>query len=488
MKTGKMHVMVRRFTPTLGSFPSPLPDSVRRPLATFALLATSIGLAWATAAAGWPREQAIIVGILTATVLLWVTEALPLFATAFISIAMQLLLLGNPGGWRWLGFENDGGPAPEAFLSAAADPVLLLFFGGLILARAATRTGVDHRLAALVLRPMADTPERLLLGVIIATAGFSLWMSNTATAALMLTLVAPLVAQVPSGHPFRKALLLAIPVAANVAGMSTPIASPPNAIAVSYLSRENVAIGFLEWMVIACPIVILLLWVTWWRLLRLYPPPSVHWQVDFPDQPLTAAGSWVLVVALLTFTLWVTEPLHGVRAALVAVVPAVLLLASNVIDRDDVNTLDWDVLILIGGGLTLGYSLQVTALDERLAMIVPDAGGIVQLAVLAAATVTLGTFFSNTATASMLMPVAIIAATGAGDIGLAGYALAISLAASLSMALPVSTPPNAMAYATGELTTRDFLGTAAFIGGVGTVLVLLTLGVVRPWILELLGR
>lgn len=480
--------MVRRFTPALGSFPSPLPDSARRPLATVALLATSIGLAYAAAAAGWPREQAIIIGILTATVLLWITEALPLFATAFISIAMQLLLLGNPGRWRWLGFEGNGGPAPEAFLAAAADPVLLLFFGGLVLARAATRTGVDHRVAALVLRPMAETPERLLLGVIIATAGFSLWMSNTATAALMLTLVAPVVAQVPSGHPFRKAMLLAIPVAANVAGMSTPIASPPNAIAISYLSRENVAVSFLEWMVIACPIVVLLLWVAWRRLLHLYPPPSVHWQIEFADQPLRPAGSWVVVVALLTFTLWLTEPLHGVRAALVAVVPAVLLLASGVIDRDDVNSLDWDVLILIAGGLTLGYSLQVTALDERIATVVPDGGGaLLRLTVLSAATITLGTFFSNTAIASMLMPVAIIAADGAGDIGLAGYALGISLAASLSMALPVSTPPNAMAYATGELTTRDFLGTAAFVGGVGTVLVLLALGIVRPWILSLVG-
>ena len=478
--------MMLRGLPRLSSFPSPLPDSMRRPLATFGLLATSVGLAGAAAAAGWPREQALIVGIVAATVLLWVTEALPLFATAFISIAMQLLLLGNPGGWRWLGFENDGGPPPEAFLSAAADPVLLLFFGGLVLARAATRTGLDHRLAALVLRPMANTPERLLLGIIIATAGFSLWMSNTATAALMLALIAPVVAQVPAGHPFRKALLLAIPVAANVAGMSTPIASPPNAIAVSYLSRQDAAIGFLEWMVIACPIVVLLLWVAWWRLLRLYPPPTVHWRIEFPAQPLTPSGSWVLVVALLTFALWLTEPLHGVRAALVAVVPAVLLLASNVIDRDDVNTLDWDVLILIAGALTLGYSLQVTALDERLATVVPDAGGIVRLAVLAAATVTLGTFFSNTAIASMLMPVAIIAASGAGDIGLTGYALAISLAASLSMALPVSTPPNAMAYASGELTTRDFLGTAAFVGGIGTGIVLLALGVIRPWIAGLM--
>ena len=476
--------MVRGLSQPFQTFRSPLPDDARRPLATLLLLATSIGLAWAADAAGWPREQALIVGILTATVLLWVTEALPLFATAFISIASQLLLLGNPGGWSWLGFDRAGGPPAEAFLSAAADPVLLLFFGGLVLARAATKTGVDHRLAALVLRPLADTPERLLLGVILATSCFSLWMSNTATAALMLALVAPVLVQIPATDPFRKALLLAIPVSANIAGMATPIASPPNAIAISYLSRENAGIGFHTWMLIACPIVIVLLALTWWRLLRLYPPSHVGWRLDFPDAPLSRRGAWVLTVAVATFMLWITEPWHGVRAAVVAVLPVMLLFATTIVDREDVNSLDWDVLILIAGGLTLGYSLQVTALDQRLATLVPDAGGVIRLAVLAAATLTLGTFFSNTAVASMLMPVAVLAAaTATGDLDLAAYALVIALVASLSMALPVSTPPNAMAYATGELTTRDFLGTAAYVGGAGTILVLLTLAFIRPWLM-----
>src|SRR5690606_2298621 len=103
----------------------PIPDALRRPLATVLLFVVAGGLAWAADLAGWPREQAIIVGILAATVLLWVTEALPLFATAFVSITSQLFLLGNPGDWPWLGFEAGDGPAPEAFLNAAADPVLL---------------------------------------------------------------------------------------------------------------------------------------------------------------------------------------------------------------------------------------------------------------------------------------------------------------------------------------------------------------------------
>jgi sodium-dependent dicarboxylate transporter 2/3/5 len=386
------------------SFASPLPDSVRRPLATVLLFVISAGLAWSAYAAGWPREQWLIVGILTWTVLLWMTETLPLFATAFISFASQLILLGNPGGWTWLGFENAEGPPPRAFLNAAVDPVLLLFFGGLVLSRAVTTSRLDARIAAQVLRPMSGSPSRLLLGVILTTSCFSLLMSNTATTALMLALIAPVLAQGPPDDPFRKALLLAVPVSANVTGMSTPIASPPNAIAVSYLARENVSMDFVEWMLTAVPIVIVLLAITWWRLQRLFPPTEANWRIEFPDARLTRRGALVMGIAIVTFACWVTEPLHGVPASVVAMLPVTLLFATGSFTREDVNSLDWDVLILIAGGLTLGYSLQVTGLDGRLAALVPAGSrDLARVAVLVAATIGLGTFFSNTAIASMLM-------------------------------------------------------------------------------------
>jgi sodium-dependent dicarboxylate transporter 2/3/5 len=192
----------------------------------------------------------------------------------------------------------------------------------------------------------------------------------------------------------------------------------------------------------------------------------------------------VLLVAALTFAVWITEPWHGVRASAAAVLPVTLLFATGIVTRADVNSLDWDVLILIAGGLTLGYSLQITGLDQRLATLVPaGASDVARLALLAAATLVLGTFFSNTAVASMLMPVAVIAAgLGIGGLDLTSYVLAIALVASLSMALPVSTPPNAMTFATGEVTTRDFLRTAGSIGLLGALIVLFVLTFVRPWI------
>ena len=450
-----------------------LPPWFRPYVAALLLVGVACGFGWLAHAAGWPREQALAVAILTTTVLLWVTETLPLFATAFISVSLQLLLLGNPGGWSWLGFEDGGGPTLEDIMAAAVDPVLLLFFSGLVLSRAAVKTGVDRKLAAVLLRPMADSPGRLLVGVIAATTCFSLWMSNTATTALMLTLVVPILSQIPEGHAFRRALVLAVPVSANISGMSTPIASPPNAIAMSYIGRAGGGeLSFVAWMAIALPIVVLLLAFTWWWLMRLYPPGDLAWSVDLPDARLSRRGSWVIGVAVLTFAIWVTEPLHGVPASAAAVLPVTLFFATSVITRQDVNSLDWDVLMLIAGGLALGFMLQATALDARLALLVPaQAPDWMRLVLIGGATLLLGTFFSNTAIASMFVPVAIVAAGLSPSIGTTAFAVIVALVASLSMALPISTPPNAMAYTTDELASRDFLRTGGFIGLAGTLLI-----------------
>lgn len=449
-----------------------LPEGIRRPIAAALLTTVAVAIGWLAHAAGWPREQVLASAILGLTVLLWVTETLPLFATAFISVSLQILLLANPGQWAWLGFSSGGGPTLRDFMSAAVDPVLLLFFSGLVLARAAVKTGVDRKLAAVVLRPMTGSPQRLLAGVIVATAFFSLWMSNTATTALMLTLVVPILTQLPGDDPFRKALILAVPVSANVAGMSTPIASPPNAIAMSYIQRAGLDLSFIGWMLLAVPLVLCLLLSTWWWLLRAYPSRSSSWVIDLPDAQLSRRGTWVILVAVATFAAWVTEPLHGIPASVAAALPVTLFFATTVITREDVNSLDWDVLILIAGGLALGYTLQVTQLDQRFAALVPvDSADWVRLTVLAFATLALGTFFSNTAIASMFIPVAVITATLSTSIGLTTYVVAIAFVASLSMALPMSTPPNAMAYSSGELTSRDFVRTGGIIGAAGAAVV-----------------
>lgn len=177
------------------------------------------------------REAAFMAGIFVLAAMLWVTEALPLFATSLLVIGLQAVLLANPGGWPGLGFQSGRSPSYREILSTAADPVLVLFFGGFVLAQAAVKVGMDRAMSALLLRPFGGKPRWVLLGLMLITLLFGMWMSNTATATMMLAVVTPMLTALPPKEPFRKALVLCIPFSANIGGMSTPVASPPNAVA-----------------------------------------------------------------------------------------------------------------------------------------------------------------------------------------------------------------------------------------------------------------
>jgi len=155
-------------------------------------------------------------GILVLAAILWVTEALPLFVTSLMVIGAETILLANPGGWSGFGFSGAGSMSFNGIISAAANPILVLFFAGLVMAAAAVNQKVDQTMAAWLLRPFVAGRRSMLYGVMGVTALFSMWMSNTATTAFMLTLTMPLLAQLHPTDPYRKALLLAVPFAANI--------------------------------------------------------------------------------------------------------------------------------------------------------------------------------------------------------------------------------------------------------------------------------
>jgi len=422
---------------------------------------------------GWPREQAFMAAILLLAGTLWVTEAVPLFATSILVITAELLLLANPGRWPGLGFADGAtGPTFRELLGAAADPILVLFFAGFVLARAAAKEGVDQAMASWLLRPFTHSRPRLLFGLMGVTFLFGMWMSNTATAAFMLTLTMPLLAQFAPADPFRKALLLAVPFAAGIGGLGTPIASPPNALAVGYLAREGHRIGFLEWMIIALPLSVIMIALAGTLLLRQYRGPVAAQAESFHLPPVRLTGRARGVVAIFTATvlLWVTEGLHGLSAPMVALLPVVSLLFFGFIDRADVNRLDWDVLLLIGGGLTLGFGLEATGLDERLARLLPAGGSPWLLAALVLATFGLGIFLSNTAVANLMLPIGLSAARAEGLA--VPMVLAITFMCSLSMVLPISTPPNALAYARGEFTAAEMARIGLRLGLAGAALLI----------------
>jgi len=461
----------------------------RGPVILALALLASAGLAWWLAQrTGLPREACFMAGIFLLAAILWASEALPLFATSLLVIGLQTLLLANPGQWPGLGFAAGDGPGYQQVLTAPLDPVIVLFFGGFLLARAGVKEGVDGAMAALMLRPCGGRPLLVLLGIMVTTAVFSMWMSNTATAAMMITLVAPLLARLPDAEPFRKALVLAVAFAANIGGMGTPIGSPPNAVAIGYLERAGISMSFIEWMVLAIPLMTILLLFAWLLLWTLYRPRQRGLALGVAPQPMRRRGWYVVGVFCLTVVLWLSEPLHGLPAAVVALLPAVIFTASGLLGRDDVNSLQWNILILIGGGISLGAGMRMTGLDEAIAAALGAAGvlelGLLGLAILALATLALSTFMSNTAAANLLLPIALSLAAviePGGSLALQ-FALCIALTASVSMALPVSTPPNAIAYARGEIGTRDMVLPGIVIGALAVVLIVLGSGlVIRLW-------
>lgn len=471
---------------------SPKPEAPSRQSRNGVWLVLAVALAvlaaWASLKTGQTtRETAFMSGIFVLAAVLWVSEALPLFATSLLVIGLQILLLANPGGWSGLGFENGSSPSYREILGIAADPVLVLFFGGFVLAHAAVKEGVDRAMSALMLRPFGSEPRRVLPGVMVVTLMFSPWMSNTATTTMMLALVTPMLAALPPGEPFRKALVLAVPFTANIGGMGTPIASPPNAVAVGFLQKAGHTVGFLDWMLVAVPLMLLLAGFTWLLLWRLFPPVTPGLRVEFSGGTLTGRGRLVVGVFVVTVVLWMSERLHGLPPAVVSLLPVIVLAATGIFSRRDFAGVEWNILILIAGGISLGAGMQMTGLDRMVVGWLPsgDGNSLWLLTILMLATLAVGTFMSNTAAANLLLPIGISAATlaEAGE-GLAVVQVAVSIAlvSSMTMALPVSTPPNAIAYAKGEFSTGEMARSALLISGLAVALIILGGGfVMRFW-------
>ena len=450
----------------------PRPPVELRPLVWFlvAVLAAAGVTAWLLAD-GLPREAAFMGGIFALAALLWVTEALPLFATALLVVGLEVIFLANPGDWVGFGFTTGESPPYEVFLAPLADPIIWLFLGGFLIAAAATKEGVDQVLAGIVLKAFRGEPRLVMLGLMVVTAGFSMFMSNTATTAMMITLVVPMLSQIPREDPVRRGLVLAVPFAANIGGMGTPISSPPNAVAVGFLQQAGYDVSFLGWMLVAVPLAVGLLLFTWLLLAARFPAKTEGLTLQAGGGKLDPRGGYVLGVILVTIVLWLTDAVHGLPTAVVALLPAIAFTAPGLLGRRDFNNLQWHILVLIAGGIALGVGMQATGLDRILVEAVPT-GKLYVLAPLVLAALLLSTFMSNTAASNLLLPLGIsLAATTAG-VGAIEAGISIALVASAAMALPVSTPPNAIAYSHGVLEVRDLAVSGVIVGIVAVVLVI----------------
>lgn len=427
-----------------------------------------------------PRQAVLMLAIFVLAGLLWVTEAMPLFATALVVISLEIILIANPGDWSGLGSIDGNNPDFRTFLNPISDPVIILFLGGFILAQASVKEGIDKALASNILKIFGQKPKVVMLGLMTITCIFSMWMSNTATTAMMITLTVPLMKQIPHEDPFRKAIVLCIPFAANIGGLGTPIASPPNAVAVGFLKSVGIEISFLDWMLTATPMMVIMILFVWLLLWRLYKPQtSITMSSEF--HKIDARGAYVMIIFTLTIILWLSDGLHGLPTAVVALVPVIGFTTTGIIRRSDINSLEWHILILIAGGIALGLGLKVTGLDVIVVDLIPKESGIIFPALILS-TIILSTFMSNTAASNLLIPLGVSFAIGLGDNGIAlEIGVGIALAASMAMSLPISTPPNAIAYANGVLSSKDFTKAGVLVGLFAIVLIL-----VGRWILGVL--
>ena len=426
-----------------------------------------------------------MLAIFGAAVALWVSEAIPLSATSVFVILAQILLISDEALFALPdGFDP---PTYESIYATLASPILMLFLGGFVLADAAAKFGLDRNLAGVMLWPFGTRPAALLGGLMVITALLSMFVSNTATTAAMMAVVLPVAASLEPGDRFRVALILAVPVAANIGGLGTPVGSPPNAIALGRLDDQGIQVDFITWMAFAVPLALLLLVVAWRLLVHRYPPSTSSVSIRLGGRFDHSRSAVILYVVFgLTVVGWMTEPIHGIRSSIIGFAPVVVLLASKVFTVDDLRGLNWHILWLVGGGIALGNGVSSSGLDVWLVDRF-DWGSMPTLLLMlamAGLALFLSTVISNSATANLLAPVGIsLALSDAVDLDPLLAGVLIAMACSLAMALPVSTPPNAVAYSSGAIETKDMAIVGLIVGGLGLALVVF----VMPPIWEAVG-
>lgn len=429
-----------------------------------------------------------MLSIFLLAIIFWVLEPVPLTATAVLVILLEVVLVSedaliDPTGGDPALAEN--ALAPAEYFAALANPVIILFLGGFIIAHGAEKFGLDRNLAAIMLRPFPSQARLTVLGLMLITALLSMFMSNTATTATMFAVVIPILKTLPAGK-VRAGVALSIPLAANVGGIGTPVGTPPNAIAIGALAEQGIRISFIDWMLMAVPFMLVVLAIAWVFLCVVFIPSDTRISIDMTSKWNTTSNAWIFyVVAGLTILLWMTEPVHGVSSNTVGFFPVVALLCLQVMKGKDIQALDWPVLWLVAGGIALGTGVGATGLDEWLVGSVDwtSLGGLAIIGLLGAIGFAMANVISHSAAANLLVPLAVSLAVSLDNIDPIVVAAVVAIACSLGMSLPISTPPNAIAYATNEIKIPQMAMVGVVVGSLGTLLLILAL----PWLWNLFG-
>jgi sodium-dependent dicarboxylate transporter 2/3/5 len=441
----------------------------------------------------------------------WLTEAISIHATALLPLALLPLF---------------GATTMSEAAAPYAHELIFLFMGGFLIALAMERWGLHRRIALSTLLLVGEDARRVVGGFMLATAALSMWVSNTATAIMLLPVAKSVVTLVAKQHgfddparavdepgspvrSFAVCLLLGIAYAASIGGMGTPIGTPPNVLMLSYVESElGIEIGFARWMLFALPLVALFLPLAWWLLTRVLHPMGlgrIEGGHALVRESLAGLGGMnraerlVLVVFVSAALLWMTRPLlarlefgavrpfDGLTDAGIAMLAALVLFVLPagrdpgegarrfVLDWPTAMRLPWGILVLFGGGLSLAAAIRATGVGELLASRVRGLEGVPAWAVIVvvvAGIVFLTELTSNTATTATLVPLLAAIAPGLG-IDPLQLVVPAALAASCAFMLPVATPPNAIVFGSGWLSVADMSRAGFWLNWIAIVLITL---------------
>lgn len=412
------------------------------------------------------QVQNITMAIFIAAALMWILEPMPVYATS-LAIIGSLCLFASDGAITPIknylkSVDGEHLLSYKSVFNSFSSPVIILFLGGFALAIASTKYKLDINLARVLLKPFGKKPSMVMLGVMCVTGFFAMFMSNTATTVMMLAMMAPVFASVSNEDKGIKALTLSVPFAANIGGIATPVGTPPNAIALGFLHGEH-AVSFMKWMLIGFPLAALCIFLTWVLLRMLFPFQSREITLDIKSRFNTDWRSiFVYICFAATILLWMTEKLHGVNSYIVAILPLIAFTCTGIIKAPDIKTMNWDVIWLIAGGIAIGNALENTGLAVKLANMIDysNFSGIMIIGIIGLTGWVLSNFISNTAAANLLIPIAVAVLSSPSittGIDLSYSLIFIALSLSFAMTLPISTPPNALAYATGKIENKDMI-------------------------------
>jgi len=420
-----------------------------------------------------------VIAIFFLAALFWILEPIPIYATSILIIVLELLTISDSSMTLFVSNSpNYGKIIPyREIMYTFASPIIMLFLGGFFLAIAAKKYYLDQNLARILLKPFGTNPKMIMLGIMFITAIFSMFMSNTATTAMMLSILVPIIAYFDPGDKGKIGFALAIPLAANIGGMGTPIGTPPNAIALKYLTGSD-SISFSEWMAFGLPYVIILILISWVLLMAIFPMKTKELNLEIKGKFSKNPKAYIVYVTfLLTILLWLTDFLHGMNSYVVAMIPVAVFLSTRVLSKEDIKKISWDVLWLVSGGIALGLALDKSGLARHVVASIPfsNFAPIAIIMSIAFLSAIMANFMSNTATANLLLPIMAALGASVASLELVGGAktlvLIVALASSMGMTLPISTPPNALAHATGVFETKDMARVGILVGLIGIFMI-----------------